>query len=139
VGLAKGSLGLTTVYAYHFPPLSHLAMCLQIIIDEPTQYIIIDDFREGNHSDDFSRLTYRKLLEEVCSQDARSQQGRSRVDLHADGARAADRYACMRSHWSCSFDCCKLPRLNYPEQVFAILDKSFQPRPSMILEKSFAM
>lgn len=24
------------------------------------------NFREGNHPDDFSRLTYRKLLEEVC-------------------------------------------------------------------------
>lgn len=23
-------------------------------------------FREGNHGDDYSRLTYRKLLEEVC-------------------------------------------------------------------------
>lgn len=23
-------------------------------------------FREGNHPDDYSRLTYRKLLEEVC-------------------------------------------------------------------------
>lgn len=66
VGLAKGSLGLTTVYAYHYSPLSHLAMCLQIIIDELTQYIFIDVYREGNHSDDFSRLTYRKLLEEVC-------------------------------------------------------------------------
>lgn len=27
---------------------------------------LVKFYREGNHSDDYSRLTYRKLLEEVC-------------------------------------------------------------------------
>lgn len=27
---------------------------------------MVNLFREGNHADDYSRLTYRKLLEEVC-------------------------------------------------------------------------
>lgn len=34
------------------------------ILIQINQQII--NFREGSHPDDFSRLTYRKLLEEVC-------------------------------------------------------------------------
>ena len=29
-------------------------------------FYFLPNYREGNHPDDYSRLTYRKLLEEVC-------------------------------------------------------------------------
>lgn len=40
------------------------SLLIRLIVKNLLQTFLL--FREGNHPDDYSRLTYRKLLEEVC-------------------------------------------------------------------------